>query len=301
MQHNLDISMYSYEDILTLFQIPVAKGHVLCGDDMKSAKQKVAKTHPDKSGLPNAYFVFYKEAFDLLLTFYKSQNRQSQQPPSTAMYHHFDRPVESLVKMEPDQFHSVFHTLFDEHMTVVVSDKKRKEQERTKQWWLNDHHHDDDDGGGDKKKNDRQLAHRPGTEEIQSRYGIGELYDDDDDDDDDTRACKYVSCDVFGGGKKLHFEDVRKVHRDKSVFDVSETSDDKARFSQTLEQVSRSRKIDQAVTRPLVKAVAEKLLFDDEQAFRKRITRREYQEKIHTLHYEEQNKRVLSHFLSISN
>ena len=43
-QHNLDISKYSFEEILGLFDL----SYDISEDEMKRAKRKVLMTHPDK-------------------------------------------------------------------------------------------------------------------------------------------------------------------------------------------------------------------------------------------------------------
>ena len=35
-------------------------------------------THPDKSKLKSEYFLFYKQAFDIIVKFYDNQNKQKQ-------------------------------------------------------------------------------------------------------------------------------------------------------------------------------------------------------------------------------
>ena len=52
---DLDINNYNLDDLLKLFKISAHFGE----SDLKKAKQIVLKTHPDKSGLPSEYFLFY--------------------------------------------------------------------------------------------------------------------------------------------------------------------------------------------------------------------------------------------------
>lgn len=47
--HNLNIQMYSFKDILNLFDIESQRISI---DDLKRSKMKVLMTHPDKSRLP---------------------------------------------------------------------------------------------------------------------------------------------------------------------------------------------------------------------------------------------------------
>jgi hypothetical protein len=71
---DLDINNYNLADILNLFRIPAnfEESH------LKMAKQTVLKTHPDKSGLPSEYFLFYSKAYKTLHSIYTFKNKTSK-------------------------------------------------------------------------------------------------------------------------------------------------------------------------------------------------------------------------------
>jgi hypothetical protein len=73
--HNLDITMYSFQDLLNLFGI---KSKIISTEEIKSAKRKVLMMHPDKSGLDANYFLFYKKALDIVYHYYLEINKQNQ-------------------------------------------------------------------------------------------------------------------------------------------------------------------------------------------------------------------------------
>ena len=54
--YDLDISNYDLADILNLFKCD----YNFDEEDLKNAKKIYLKTHPDKSKLPNKYFVLQK-------------------------------------------------------------------------------------------------------------------------------------------------------------------------------------------------------------------------------------------------
>jgi hypothetical protein len=64
---DLNIDNYTYEDILGLFHL----NYNFDVNDLKSAKKIVLKTHPDKSKLPNEYFLFYSKAYKMLYYVYE--------------------------------------------------------------------------------------------------------------------------------------------------------------------------------------------------------------------------------------
>ena len=68
---DLNLDNYTLEDLLNLFHV----NYNLNEDQMKQAKKIALKTHPDKSGLPKEVFLFFSEAYKVLLTIYKYKYR----------------------------------------------------------------------------------------------------------------------------------------------------------------------------------------------------------------------------------
>jgi hypothetical protein len=60
---DLDIKNYDLNEILRLFDI---KTHYFTEGDLKRAKAKMLKSHPDKSGLNSKFFRFYTEAYNMV-------------------------------------------------------------------------------------------------------------------------------------------------------------------------------------------------------------------------------------------
>lgn len=71
---DLDINNYNLDDLLNLFKISAHFGE----SELKKAKQIVLKTHPDKSGLPSEYFLFYSKAYKTLYGIYTFKNKQKK-------------------------------------------------------------------------------------------------------------------------------------------------------------------------------------------------------------------------------
>jgi hypothetical protein len=71
---DLNIENYSLDELLALFNLPQ-------NYDFTNLKQVfikyVAPLHPDKSGLPSDYFIFYKKAYGILLNIYKMRNKNT--------------------------------------------------------------------------------------------------------------------------------------------------------------------------------------------------------------------------------
>ena len=62
LELDLDINNYDLDDLLRLFNI----SKNVNAEDLKKAKSKMLKTHPDKSGLDQKFFHFYSQAYKIL-------------------------------------------------------------------------------------------------------------------------------------------------------------------------------------------------------------------------------------------
>lgn len=298
--HNLNIHMYSLQEILEMFHL----SYDISIEDLKRAKKIVLMTHPDKSNLGPEYFLFYKKAFDIVINFYNNQQKQNLVVPTE------DRKYEpinindvnkSTVKkissvihdMSPNEFNTKFNQLFDANMSSKP-DTSRNE------WFTKDEPAYKVEGDVNKQnmgimfdkmkeqQNMNVVARYRGVENINSGSGT-KLYDEDDTDD-------YVVCDPFS---KLKFDDLRKVHKDQTVLAVSEKDYQKIPHYSSMDQYKQAR--GQQTLTPLEKAEAERLLSNQEKQFQQRIMQKEYQSKLRTMEYEQKNKTVLSSFLQLRN
>ncbi len=221
--HNLDIHSYSFEEVLNLFDLD----YDISIESLKRAKKKVHMMHPDKSKLPPNYFLFYKKAFDVILRFYENQHRTSQSVPTETIDYeppidtnfdkHTQQHVSSVInKISHHDFQRRFNQLFDENMATRPDTTKNE-------WFSNTdstQHIPDDVNINNMgtvfeqiKQTQRGLIKHKGVETLYFNGGNGNrLYDDDDDD-------TYTTSDPFS---KLKFDDIRKVHKDQTVFAVSE-------------------------------------------------------------------------------
>jgi hypothetical protein len=68
---DLDIENYSFEDLLRLFELREDFNEY----DLKNAKKIVLRLHPDKSGLPSEYFLFYSKAYKLIFHIWEFKNK----------------------------------------------------------------------------------------------------------------------------------------------------------------------------------------------------------------------------------
>lgn len=117
---DLDINNYSLEELYNLFGIEPAQ--TLTDSVMKSAKQVVLKTHPDKSHLDPSYFLFFSKAYKRLYGLYEFGNKSSNKKLPTEDFGNerqkgqlLNTVLKSSNITEPKEFNKWFNAKFDEH------------------------------------------------------------------------------------------------------------------------------------------------------------------------------------------
>jgi hypothetical protein len=296
--------MYKFEEILGLFDLT----YDISIEDMKRAKKKVLMTHPDKSRLPPDYFLFYKKAFDIVVRFYEEQNKQNQKLPTEKQNYDtsnidtsnksMSKQVSNVIdKMSEIEFQQKFNKLFEENMSTRPDTSKNEWFHKDEPIYdINEKVNSNNMGQVfDKiKETQQQMAidRYRGVENLYVNMDSGaRLYDDDENDDE-----MYVTCDPFS---KLKFDDLRKVHKDQTVFSVSERDIHKVPQYSSVDHFMRERG-KQTLT-PLEKQEAEHVLASQDKVYRERMMRKEYEAQMKSSQYTEKNKTVLSNFLRIQN
>jgi len=298
-QYNLDIHMYSLQDLLGLFEL----NYSITLEDMKRAKKKVLMTHPDKSKLSPEYFLFYKKAFDIVVKFYENQTKQNL--PVTTEKRVYDGGHQSndkatvnavsknIQSMDKRQFNTTFNELFDKNMVTKANpDKNQWFTNETATYETTEKVSTQNMGQVFDKIKDTQrgMVKYRGVENLYMNSDFGNsIYDDENDD-------IYVSSDPFS---KLKFDDLRKVHKDQTVFGVSEKDIHNVQQYSSVDHMMRERG-KQSLT-PLEKQDAERVLAQQNQQYREQMMHKEYADKLKTMQYEEKNKNVLATFLRIKN
>lgn len=296
-QHNLNISTYSLDDILQLFDLTYDISIV----DLKRAKNKVLMLHPDKSRLPAEYFLFYKKAFDVVVQFYENQNKQNKAVPTEKVDYvpmsntdhnksTTNKITNTIKEMAPQDFHAKFNKLFEENMYTKPDSSRNEWFSKDEPQFKSDEQINTKNMGQvfeNMKSKQAALVQYRGVENLYVNSGSGaRLYDDDDDES------QYVSSDPFG---KLKFEDLRKVHKDQTMIAVSEADFQKVKQYQSAEHLVRERGAQ--VLTPLEKQQSEQYLMKQEKSMRENIMKKEYAAQAKTREYEDKNKKVMSSFL----
>ena len=298
-EHNLNIHLYSLDDLLGLFNLT----YDITYEDLKRAKKTVLMTHPDKSKLDSKYFLFYKKAFDIIIRFHDNQNKQRQQVnPQNTIYSTNDdkessntKNVTSIINdMSKKDFQHKFNDLFEKNMSKKIDTTKNE-------WFRNDEStfkttenvNASNMGTIFNTIKDKQsgLVRYRGVENLVTKNTNSSNYYDDIEDDD-----SYVVSDPFS---KLKFDDLRKVHKDETVFSVSERDFNKVTKYSSVDHFMRARS-NQSTT-PMEKQEAEMMLAQQDKTYREKMMKHEYASNLQNIQYEEKNKSVLSNFLRIKN
>ena len=298
--HNLNIHMYNLQEILGLFDLTYA----ITIEDLKRAKKKVLMLHPDKSRLSPEYFLFYKKAFDIILQLYDNNNKQNQTINSeTVKYKPLENTLNNAAKnkvktvigeMDKSDFNNTFNQLFNDNMV--------KKPSQTRNDWFSKEEpiYNIDPNVSTKnmgavldtiKQKNAELIKYNGIQELYVNSNSGSrLYENEDEDAEDV----YISTDPFS---KLKFDDLRKVHKDQTVFVVSERDINKVQQYSSVDHFMRERG-KQTLT-PLEKQEAEYMLAMKDKQYRERLMQKEYQANLKALENAEKNKTVLSSFLRL--
>jgi len=309
MSHNLDISSYSLEEMFSLFDLT----YDLTEESMRAAKKKVLMIHPDKSKLPSEYFLFYKQAYEIILDIYKQKNRIQNAPLSATVYNpevvktkgignsqdviNSSKFVVKDIDKGGKKFNDKFNELYETNMA--------KKTDATKYEWFKQDVKDEFVGRGINSKNmgealeevkhrqqQQQLYVYNGVREIRS-VGFGTSYYEDQDDDANN---SYVECDIFS---KLKFDDLRKVHRDQTVFAVSEKDFAKVPQYKSVDQYMNVREQNKGTA--MSKEESNGVLEKQQREYERAMMQKQQRDLLLQREYEAKQKAVQAAFMKIGN
>lgn len=295
--HNLNINMYSLDELLGLFDLK----YNMTLEDLRRAKKSVLMLHPDKSKLSPDYFLFYKKAFDIVVQYFNTEHKtnqpvteeNSQYKPLESQYNKSTvQKVKTMVNEMPvSEFQNKFNQLFEENMVLKPDQNKNEWFKKDEPIFKTSEQVSSKNMGkvfDGFKQQSADLIRYKGVQHMISSSNGSHLYDDNDD--------SYVTSDPFS---KLKYDDLRKVHKDQTIFSVSEKDYNNMPQYSSIDQYNRERSKNMGA--PLEKQEAERLLSEQDQQFRQRMLQKQHADKLRTMEYEEKNKTIMSKFLHIGN
>ena len=119
---NFDFNLdnYNLDDLLNLFSIT----HTLSKDELLKAKQKVLKSHPDKSKLSSDYFIFFKRAYERIHQIYMFKNKAEKTSYNTNTNYTTEEDEQEekerkilLEKIKGKGFNKWFNKMFEKNKT----------------------------------------------------------------------------------------------------------------------------------------------------------------------------------------
>jgi hypothetical protein len=291
--HNLNIQTYSFEELLGLFNLTTQFGI----EELKKAKRKVLWMHPDKSHLPSEYFLFYKKAFEIIVVFFDEKIKQQKEVPKTEIVYtpmntSENKKVGEVIKgIKVDDFNNMFNELFDKNMSKPIDDTRNE-------WFKKE----DAMFSIPKTVNQKNMGSaltdiREKTSEMIKYNGVENMYSggvNSANFHDDNMEEGYVSSDLFS---KLKYDDLRRVHKDQTVFSVSESDYNNMTKYDSVDHLSRERGL-QNLT-PLEKTQAELLMEQQEKKYKEIMMKKQYESQLRTMEYNEKNKTVLANFMRL--
>ena len=307
MSYNLDINTYSLEEMFSLFDLT----YDLTEESMRAAKKKVLMIHPDKSKLSSEYFLFYKQAYEIILDIYKQKNRIQNAPLSATVYNPEVTKTKGIGNQETINFNpsgskEIQGKKFNDKFNELYETNMAKKTDPSKHDWFRQESAQDDFAGRNinsknmgeaieeikVRQQSQQMSVYNGVREIRP-MGFGTSYYEDADDSQNT---SYVECDIFS---KLKFDDLRKVHRDQTVFAVSEKDFSKVTQYKNVDQYVNAREQNKgaAMSKELSGAVLEK----QQREYERAMMQKQQRDLLLQREYEAKQKAVQAAFMRIGN
>ena len=251
--------------------------------------------HPDKSNLPSEYFLFYKKGYEIIYHFFEENVKQSKAVPTEKMEYHAmntseqmkSQINESISTMKNGEFNKKFNEVFDKNMSRPIENKNEwfqknealYEESVTSKGNIGEAmNRIREQNSGLVRYNGVQTLNRGGTN----------LYDDD--------SNSYISCDPFS---KLKFDDLRKVHKDETIFSVNENDINNMKTYSTMENLKQDR--ERQTLTPMEKMEAEKMMNFRRKEKEDWIREKQYESSLKSMENQEKSKSVLSSFLRLTN
>lgn len=233
---DLDIHNYDLNDIINLFGISKR----ITDEDLKIAKNKMLKTHPDKSGLDPIFFTFYNKAYKILYQVWEF-NQKGNTKKSEYSYDDYDTHKQEILNkwMKDNKFENTksFNEWFNKEFdnAHIYNDKERKGYED----WLRNSPIENEkvnDMRGmnlyiDKKKKELRelsLIEKREVEEIWNTHSISAS-------DLSPDAPQCYDSDLFS---QLSYQDLQKAHTESIIPITIEDYENKQKFNNVNEFIS---------------------------------------------------------------
>lgn len=302
--HNLDIKTYSLDDIFLLFHLKPD----FTVEHLKQAKKKVLMTHPDKSRLPAEYFIFYKKAYEVVFNYYNDREKYfetaqiGKQTYKTEEFE-YDSSIKNAILTHTQSENTAknvnenLNKIYEQHFCVKPDESKND-------WFKTDAALFDNGTAVSKanmnaefgriKRQQAQLGlvKYEGVKDYMCSGGLAntQFYEDETAGETD-----YISSDLFG---KLKFDDIRKVHKDQTVFEVDENDYNSTKKWKNAEEYKSARG-NQDLT-PLSKLDADRIIEERRKHELKCAAEKKYKNELKMIDTKEKMSNAIAQFLRLT-
>ena len=189
------------------------------------------------------------------------------------------------------KFNDKFNTLFEKHMQTKIDPEKNSWFTQEDSLYENEEAHNMSQMNRaiDKVKSrqkEQQLTKYKGVNPLMHSGG-NTFYEDDE--------TEYVSSDIFS---KLKYDDLRKVHKDETVFSVQDSDMKHVHQYGSVDEYQRAR--DTHDIQPMEQKKKKKWMDSQEQFLQENVRKKQYKQEMQTLYFSDKNKEVMSSFLRIT-
>ncbi len=308
--HNLNIHAYTIDELMNILGLSPSN---ITLESLKEARKRVLMVHPDKSGLSSEYFMFYKQAYETVLTYAEGishtiknhSTRHVNNKNYSPLYSNNENPAmqKTLSNMGSGKVNDQLNRLYEEHIaskpdtnknswftqdTSPISSISKPSSNDKSMTNAFDHIRAD-------TKTQQTMTKYAGVRELNTSASFGANFYDtagaDVDDEDET----YAVCDPFS---KLKFDDLRKVHRDQTIFNVSETDYDRMGRETNIQKYTASRNTS---VDPLEKSRAEEILRKQQFDYEEKMKRRQMADRLQQSQMHDKMRNVEAYFLQLDN
>ena len=209
MEHiDLDISNYSLEDILKLFDI----NYDYNANTLRNVKKRVLMLHPDKSKLDKEYFLFFSKAYDVLVKILEFRSQQKRSQEVNINYEALDSCEENEEIINKIKKHKNFNKIFNK----LFEEMKIDDEEDGYGSWLKSN----EDIEEDKEYNNESLEERKKILRNNSiiEYGVIKEYNNFDKMRSKSKSNGfYEGNNILNSKSNLNYDDLKQAHTETLI------------------------------------------------------------------------------------
>ena len=209
MEHiDLDISNYSLEDILKLFDI----NYDYNANILRNVKKRVLMLHPDKSKLDKEYFLFFSKAYDVLVKILEFRSQQKRSQEVNINYEALDSCEENEEIINKIKKHKNFNKIFNK----LFEEMKINDEEDGYGSWLKSN----EDIEEDKEYNNESLEERKKILRNNSiiEYGVIKEYNNFDKMRSKSKSNGfYEGNNILNSKSNLNYDDLKQAHTETLI------------------------------------------------------------------------------------